>query len=399
MSTRVKNREAGKKVIHHERKKQYRNHHFLTELPPSLANYTKGPSFRVEKLEEELHHRISEHIRRDAERMQSVLHFFKSHSKQPGHIKQMHLTVPEFHSILGSLNIFATQQEAELLFRKYDVHHHGYLTLYDFIRAVRLSDFNVGVEPDSVRPINDDLNADKRGKRMYIETHLFGTPVRAATPTVDFNEGIEGIFEQLREKCRVRQAAGTTHSMPQARRELNRLFTDVDPNRSGFCNEQQVRRNFHLINFPLGEAGLRMLLNAFRENRLFNYVRFVNAVYPLCHDSEAVMTSLPSSHDTCTAYWKPYESPSSSRMSTPQSRGSQTSRAGGRTMSRAGASVMAKTARGPAPGSQGSRGRGGAATYRAPAAAGPQMMVAGNNLDWSQSKFPPSFLQQYRQKK
>ena len=70
------------------------------------------------------------------------------------------------------------------------------MRLHDFITAVRPRDFGLVGEPGQA------IKPQRIGKRMFRDTHLFGIPVRAATPATANDFGCESIYAEVRDKHR-----------------------------------------------------------------------------------------------------------------------------------------------------------------------------------------------------
>mmetsp|Transcript_1912 Transcript_1912/g.2530 ORF Transcript_1912/g.2530 Transcript_1912/m.2530 type:complete len:377 (-) Transcript_1912:80-1210(-) len=351
-----------------QRYEEYRSRHFLTELPASLAGVQKR-EMSVRELEDRFHQQVAAHTRRDDQRYQEMLQLFKTHSRG-GQDGMMVLCVDDFHTVLNVLRVFASRKQAAMLFRKYDRSGTGQMKLHEFITACRPQDFNIDFAPEHMTTVVQEA---RRGKKMYRDTTLFGTPVRAVTPTQD--RMLKNIYSDVKEKCRLRAGPGLTHSNFRARKELLRLFTNFDPHLTGCCPEHKLKFVLDEINYPTGTKNRQKLLDDNRGPTGLDYTRFANKVYPPAEDQNVSASLHNPARDMIQQFLAQQGNGRSfaSRNATPPMRnsGAMTSRAGSRA---AGRTALAAS---------------GAMTARVPAKQHPADLV------WSDSKFPPNFLEDY----
>lgn len=358
---------------------EYVGIHYLTEMPKSIEKW-KVKGFSLKAMEEAIHFKLTQQTARD-DMFQDFLKIFRIRAKRQQETDDMSLRVHQdtFFDLLRHIGVFATREQANMLFSKYDEDCQGSFTVKQFFERSR---------PDySDNPFTERerlVQRPQRGKKQYLATRLAGVPVMPHDPASNvYNLTVEKISEELAFKLQSSLETGKTVSAPFARRYLARHFEFHDQNHLGYVDEYSLRRALDKLNYPLGPNQRELLCGRFPGPHpgTFNYKAFVMAVYPA--NGRVIQTSLNNASDSGIAYLKQLEQ-EQVRTRTPvpprkpqRPSGSQTYRphtAGGRP-SRTWNSGFngSTTSRRPRPPS-----RGGSGQYAPP----PQ-------LDWRNSKFPP----------
>ena len=291
--------------------------HHLTHFPESLK---EGVALTVESLEQQLKQRIEALTSRDSDRYRQVLKIWREHSKKEGgdypgsKSNQSYLTKSQFLSVLKVLGLFATREQSDKLFDLYDTNGDGRLTVYEFFRHSRGVDYQ-----KRKRPGPPPMKPQK---------------LSWTRPSPGENEvapwSMEGLFQSVRDKCRVRNAfpaaaallpcalviarvrvycvshaartlLTTAHtcmqinnpvafsvSYPKARRDLAMSFEYFDKKFNRYVNEAGLVRTLNAINFSIHPAYLSLLMRRFpakplrgETGELFAYPEFILKVFPI----------------------------------------------------------------------------------------------------------------------
>lgn len=288
-----------REILKEQQTLKYVSRHHLTQLPSSLRKMNSS-SFTLKAIEEALQEKIQRLTSRDGDRFRQILVLLKTQSQRSNDIpmgsedKVMGISKRDFNTVLALLGLFATKQQAEELFQRYDINGDGNLTTHEFLTKVREQDYP-GYEVDASV---DDLRMG-RGKRMYLKQTLLGTPVRPQTPSqrIYFLSKKE-ICQRIRHRLETRARCGQAFSVPLARRTLNRIFEDHDEEvpKRGLLTQKNLGKALAKIGLDLGNKNIAALmedhgvvLEGYPED-LFDYRGFVMYTYP--SQGEAPSTSL-----------------------------------------------------------------------------------------------------------
>lgn len=257
--------------------------HHLTHFPESLK---EGVALTVESLEQQLKQRIEALTSRDSDRYRQVLKIWREHSKKEGgdypgsKSNQSYLTKSQFLSVLKVLGLFATREQSDKLFDLYDTNGDGRLTVYEFFRHSRGVDYQ-----KRKRPGPPPMKPQK---------------LSWTRPSPGENEvapwSMEGLFQSVRDKCRINNPVAFSVSYPKARRDLAMSFEYFDKKFNRYVNEAGLVRTLNAINFSIHPAYLSLLMRRFpakplrgETGELFAYPEFILKVFPI---GERIETSL-----------------------------------------------------------------------------------------------------------
>lgn len=272
-------------MVQHEKFQMlHASRHHVTALPPSVVKFNKK-AFTTEAIELLLQDKIQQFTSQDSDRFRQILTMFKT-QVQRSHVHDrdghdvMGVTKREFVTVLSWLGLFATQEQSENLFDKYDANGDGILTVHEFLTKVRPSDY-----PGRVVN-NGEKYAFRTGKRMYLGETLNGRAVRPQTPCDDvFHISEETIAERIRSRMGNTPGVGQHYNeTPNALRDLMKTFNYYDPHGWGMCAARDLKRALENLNIALGESHLELLMEKFGAQKngqqLFLYPKFVRFVYP-----------------------------------------------------------------------------------------------------------------------
>lgn len=267
----------------------YANKHHLTCLPPSVR-VTNTREFSLPMLENILHEKIQQLTSRDSDRYRQILTLFKQQvQRSAGKADDitLQMTARDFNTFLSMLGLFATREQADLLFQKYDVNGDGVLTVHEFLTKAKAPDYP-GLNLDSK---HFDFRRG-RGKKMFTDTSRYGIPVKVTTPNPNiYDMGTENICTRIRERLEQTAKTGTAFSDQKARRKLFKAFEQKDPNRTGLISVKDFKDMLELsVGVVMGGPHIRALCSKYAdENAMIDYPRMVIEVYP---PTEAPSSSL-----------------------------------------------------------------------------------------------------------
>lgn len=274
------------KMVQHEKTQMlHASRHHITALPPSVVKFNKK-AFTTEAIEILLQDKIQQFTSQDSDRFRQILSMFKTqvqrardHENSDSHV--MGVTKRQFNTVLMWLGLFATKQQADALFEKYDANGDGVLTVHEFLTRARPTDY-------PGRAINTgERYSFRTGKRMYLEDSLNGRPVRPRTPPDDvFHVSERTLAERIREKMGNMPGVGQHYNeTPLALNDLMKKFGFYDPQSTGFCSARNLRRALQNLNLSIGDSHMDLLMDKFagpmqNGQQTFNYPKFSQYVYP-----------------------------------------------------------------------------------------------------------------------
>lgn len=268
--------------------------HHVTALPASVVKFNKK-AFTTDAIEILLQEKIQQFTSQDSDRFRQILSMFKtqvqrSRDHHADGEKVMGVTRRQFNTVLMWLGLFATKDQADALFEKYDANGDGILTVHEFLTRARPTDY-----PGRVIN-NGEKYSFRTGKRMYLEDTLNRRAVRPQTPTDDvFHVSERTIAERIREKMGNMPGTGQHYNeTPLALNDLMKKFGYYDPQCTGFCTARSLRRALQNLNLSIGDSHLDLLMDKFAGPNVqgqaqFNYPKFSQFVFP----GKPAMASLP----------------------------------------------------------------------------------------------------------
>lgn len=273
---------------------EYASKHRLTQLPASVR-VTNTKQFSLQQLESVLHEKIQQLTSRDSDRYRQILTLFKhqvQRSQGKADASTLHMTSRDFNTFLAMLGLFATREQADMLFNKYDANGDGELSVHEFLTRAKAPDYpglRVG-EPFDAR--------QGRGKKQFNNTARYGIPVKASTPAAAiYDMGTERIYTCIRERLEQTARTGSVLSDFKARRKLFRVFEVKDPSRSGRISIEDFREMLKTsVGVVMGGQHIRALCAKYADSdAMIDYPKLVMEVYP--SKAEAPLTSLYRSPD------------------------------------------------------------------------------------------------------
>lgn len=274
------------KMVQHEKAQMlHASRHHIVALPASVVKFNKK-AFTTEAIELLLQDKIQQFTSQDSDRFRQILTMFKtqtqrSHSQdRDGEDQVMGVTSREFQTVLMWLGLFATKQQAHELFLKYDMNKDGILTVHEFLTRARPTDY-------PGRTVNNgEKYSFRTGKRMFLGDTLNGRPVRPTTPCDDvYHISEDVIADRVRQRMGNKPGVGQHYNeTPNAMRDLLIIFQFYDPNKTGTCSMDALKRALQNLNIALGESHVELLMDKFGTMDLgqpkFLYEKFVQHVYP-----------------------------------------------------------------------------------------------------------------------
>jgi Ca2+-binding EF-hand superfamily protein len=278
------------------------NKHHMTVLPSSLEK-VQEERFSLQQIQNQLHFRLQTLTAKDSARYSEYMQLFKITAKRfdPDDDQQLKIYKADFHHLITSLGVWASQEQADALFDMYDDmdgDRDGTLPIYDFIQRAR--------NPDDTREfMNPEMPTvpRRKGPRLYPDTKLYGTPVEAKLPGDSvYKMTINKLCKDVKYKLEQLSRIGMTNSTFRARKSLTQKFQFYDYQKQGFVTSMQLWRIFHQINFPISVDHLNMLLQRFPGpyQETFSYKGFVRKVYPSKNDEEYTSLNM---RDKGAEYW------------------------------------------------------------------------------------------------
>jgi len=277
-------------VQHEKTQMQIASRHHITSLPSSIVKYNKE-NYTTEAIEILLQEKIQQFTSQDADRFRQILTMFKTQvQRSKDHTAEseqvMGVSKRQFKTVLMWLGLFATNKQANTLFKKYDKNGDGCLTVHEFLTCAAPKDYpgryiNVG-----------EKYSFRTGKRMFLNDTLHGRPVRPTTPNDDvFHVSEKTIAARIRAKMGNMPGTGQHfNETPLALNALVKIFEYYDPNGSEQCGTPHLKRALENLNLSVGDTHLDLLMDKFpARNGGFDYMSFCMFVYP----GKPVNASLP----------------------------------------------------------------------------------------------------------
>lgn len=279
---------------------EYVNMHYITEMPKSIEKW-KLKGFSLQAMEEAIYSKLTQQTARD-DLFQDFLKIFRVRAKRPGQKDDVSLRIyrDNFYDLLRHIGVFATREQADMLFSKYDVEGRGSISVHQFFTRSRPA---YSDNPFTEREIL--VQKEPRGKKQYLATKLAGVPVQPHNPPSNvYNLTVEKIADELKFKLQSSLETGKTVSDPFARRYLARHFEFHDQNGAAYVTEYALRRTLDKLNYPLGPNQRDALMARFPGPvpGTFDYPAFVMAVYP--QHKGRIQTSLHNAADSGINYLK-----------------------------------------------------------------------------------------------
>lgn len=305
----------------------YAARHHLMQMPPSMqkANKTK---FTLEAIETELHNKIRQNTCRDSDRARNIATIFKKQlQRDSGEVdtedagnETLSINKKQFRSVLNLLGLFATPEQADILFRKYDVNGDGDLTIHEFLTQAYPDDY------PGMAPLDESRYYDFRlggaGKRLFPDE---GIGARPKTPHHQvFQLNIKQIHKTLKLQIEKRHRSGLACSIPYCRRQLANAFESEDQQQHGKVNRESLQKVFeNRFGMNYGSNQYQELMETYEyegEPGYFDYVKFCLSVFSVEEQEKTILTSLvnnsPNSahvREAKTAAIKAAKSPSNRR--------------------------------------------------------------------------------------
>jgi len=251
--------------------------HRLTEFPDSLQEFKKK-TFNVDYLEREVQRKIEAITPRDNDRFRTILKIWRTYATSHNPEDALASVNKEnFRQILELLGVFATPEQADELFDRFDIDGDGNLTVHEFVTKSRPKDF---------ANAKNIFKVDPAGKRTFLERKYTGVYKRPVTPD-HYGFNLTFLKDGIRKKIHTHKPITYTNSVPKARRDLALIFERIDDDRNRYIDEKGLRLAFGKLNFPMHDSHFQQLMNHFmaapKYNEtypLFDYPKFVLFVYP-----------------------------------------------------------------------------------------------------------------------
>lgn len=265
------------------KKMEYVDFHHLTEIPASIAKW-KNRAASIESIEIELHAKLAQRCTTDKHLYNEILRLFKDQYRRAGKdVTQLTgINKHDFHQILTILGLFATKEQADGLFDKYDTNQSGNLSIHEFWVQARPQDYR-SLPGFQEKQMVDEMVMNRARKRMYIKESLLHTAVKPPVPppTV-YSLPTERLLAGIRDKIRQNSVVDMTLSAQRTRRYLSKLFEYNDPDGLGWVLEHGLRRVLDHINYAVGDHYIKALVQAFPgpHPETLDYPRLSLAVYP-----------------------------------------------------------------------------------------------------------------------
>lgn len=273
------------KMVQHEKTQMLNaSRHHITALPQSVVKFNKK-AFTTDAIELQLQNKIQQFTSQDTDIKRQIYTLFKTQVQRAKdhdgeNSKVMGVSKRQFNTILMWLGLFATKEQADYLFEKYDTDGDGNLTVHEFLTKARPTDYpgrkvNVG-----------EKYSFRTGKRMYLNETLNGRAVRPSTPTDDvYHVSEKTIAAKIR--TNMGNAPGVSQhyaETPLALNDLMKTFAYYDPDKKGYCTQRDLKRALENLNLSVGDTHLDLLVDKFsyEENGefFFNYPKFCFFCYP-----------------------------------------------------------------------------------------------------------------------
>lgn len=265
------------------RHQEYVDFHHLTEVPASIAKW-KHKQFSVETIENNLHQKLAQRCTTDKQKYNEILRMFKDQYRRSGKdvVNMTGINKDDFHQMLTILGLFATREQADAIFDKYDTNGSNNLSIHEFWVQCRPQDYRSLPGFDEKQHV-DEMIMNRARKRMYIKESLLHIPVKPPVPppTV-YSLPTERLLVGIRDKIRQNSVVDMTLSADRTRRYLTKLFEYGDPDGQGYVDGPNLRMVLDHINYSLGEHYITAFCKAFPGpvEGTCDYRALAFAVYP-----------------------------------------------------------------------------------------------------------------------
>lgn len=277
----------------------YASRHHLMTMPKSMMKANKK-SFNIDAIERELHQKILQATTRDSDRARHVATMFKTQlQRDSGEVDDteaangtLSISKPQFRKVLNLLGLFATADQADELFDRYDINGDGDLTIHEFLTKAYPDDYPGMPELDANRYY--DFRMGGAGKRLFPDEGIGARPVTPHHTVFALN--YQQMCYCIRNAIEQKSRSGIPVSIPNARRKLACAFETADPYLQGTINSDELQKTLQLhfgINY--GRNQYQELMDIFADNgdsTKFNYVKFCLSVYPVADQEKEIQTSL-----------------------------------------------------------------------------------------------------------
>lgn len=273
-------------IAREQRTLHYVNKHHLTCLPASVRD-TNSKEFSLRHIENELHEKIQQLTSRDSDCYRQILTLFKTQvqlrrgpENSAGKIK---VTGRDFNTFLSMLGLFATREQADALFKKYDANGDGILTVHEFLTKAKTPDYPGLALDEREATAAVALAANRKGKKMFNNTARFGEPVKAQTPSAEiYDMSIDTMQLRIRERMEQTARTGKAFSDQLARRKLFRAFEDKDPLRTKRITTKDFQVQLESrVGVVMTRPHMSALCAKYADDKgLIDYPRLVMEVYP-----------------------------------------------------------------------------------------------------------------------
>jgi Ca2+-binding EF-hand superfamily protein len=274
-----------------QRNLSWASKHYLTALPKSQAEMNKA-KFTLDYIERELHWKIEQFTSKDTDRFRQVLGMFRTQVQKAENGRDeevLGVSKRDFGKMLSWLGLFATEDQAETLFNKYDVNGDGLLTVHEFLTRARPSDF-----PGSRRAPARMFSENKGGKKIYGKHGGMargGPSVRVKTPHPDcFVYSTKEFAHTIRTKLANSGKVGQVYPDARGRRDLLKIFRYFDKEDTGVVTFSQFKRALKMGGFnSVGKSHFEVIFSRFgkdyNKTPVLDYLSLVDYVFPNWQES------------------------------------------------------------------------------------------------------------------
>jgi len=270
-----------------QRNMQWASKHYLTALPKSQAE-SNSKRFTIEYIESELQKKIEQFTSQDKDRFRQILGMFRTQIQKAGPGRDLDpvlgITRRDFRKMLSWLGLFASEDQAEHLFNKYDANGDGTLTVHEFLTQARPADY-----PGSRRGPASAYHENKGGKKIYGKRGgraCGGEPIRLPTPHPDcFVYTVKELAHTLRTKMTQSGKVGQTYTDARGKRDLLAVFQFFDKANTGVVSIQQLRSAFKMAGVNnIGRSKYELIMYKFgrevNKTPVVDYKKLTEYVWP-----------------------------------------------------------------------------------------------------------------------
>lgn len=274
------------------RNAEYVDFHHLTEIPASIAKW-KNKKFSMGTIENTLHSKLAQRCTTDKHLYNEILRMFKDQYRRAGKDadKMTGINKDDFHQMLTILGLFATRQQADGIFDKYDTNGSNNLSIHEFWVQCRPQDYKTLPGFEKKQHV-DEMIMNRARKRMYIKESLLHIAVKTPVPppTV-YSLPTERLLAGIRDKIRQNSVVDMTLSADRTRRYLMKLFEYADKEQMGYVDEIVLRKVLVHINYAVTDHYIAAFIKTFPGPHpgTIDYCALCLAVYPVA--TAPVLTS------------------------------------------------------------------------------------------------------------